>query len=101
MLLKFVLVMWKMLLISGVVNPILRVDRRAWSVGFEAAHISSLNAEKLWIKEVDDTNGVSKINSPQNGMLLRSDIHHMLKSIHDIGKFRCVSNLLLNLYYLH
>ncbi|KAF8535175.1 hypothetical protein BDD12DRAFT_918718 [Trichophaea hybrida] len=28
-----------------------------------------------WITDIDDTNGVSKINSLQNGILLRRDIH--------------------------
>jgi len=67
--------------ISGLVN------RRAfigdWS-RFEAAHIFPLEKENLWIEwgygrwitDMDDTNGVSKINSCQNGFLLRADIHN-------------------------
>ncbi|KAF8416248.1 HNH endonuclease-domain-containing protein [Tirmania nivea] len=65
--------------ISGIVN------RRApynWSL-FEAAHIFPLEAENLWIRcnygrwitDIDGHTGVSKINSCQNGFLLRRDVH--------------------------
>ena len=65
--------------ISGIVN------RRApynWSL-FEAAHIYPLGAENLWIHngygrwitDIDDTVGMSKINSCQNGFLLSRNVH--------------------------
>ncbi|KAJ9270606.1 hypothetical protein DTO212C5_3395 [Paecilomyces variotii] len=52
--------------------------------GFEAAHIFPLEKELLWIKEdcqrwitdIDDERD-TKINSPQNGLLLRADIHSL------------------------
>ncbi|RPB17916.1 hypothetical protein L211DRAFT_889904 [Terfezia boudieri ATCC MYA-4762] len=53
--------------ISGVINPRLRIERGAvdsWEFG-------------RWITDMDDTNGVSKINSLQNGILLRVDIHQL------------------------
>ncbi|KAF8456037.1 HNH endonuclease-domain-containing protein [Kalaharituber pfeilii] len=67
--------------ISGVVNELAPYF---WA-GFEAAHIFPLEAENLWtewgfsrwITDMDDTVGVSKINSCQNGLLLRSDIHQL------------------------
>ncbi|KAI5791713.1 HNH endonuclease-domain-containing protein [Peziza echinospora] len=62
--------------ISGVVNPRSRVENGVWA-GFEAAHIFPLHAEDLWINNHYDTNGVSKINSIQNGMLLQASIHQM------------------------
>ena len=66
--------------ISGAVNT--SAYRGDWS-RFEAAHIFPLGKEGLWsewgfgrwITDMDDTNGVSKINSLQNGILLRRDIH--------------------------
>ncbi|RPB03500.1 hypothetical protein L873DRAFT_1786923 [Choiromyces venosus 120613-1] len=54
--------------ISGVVNP--RVYRGAW-VDFEEAPI------RRWITDMEDAVGVSKINSLQNGFLLKSDIHQL------------------------
>ncbi|KAI5809503.1 HNH endonuclease-domain-containing protein [Peziza echinospora] len=65
--------------ITGIVN---RMAPYSWSL-FEAAHIFPLGAQNLWIQwnyarwvtDMDDTVGVSKINSCQNGMLLRKDIH--------------------------
>jgi hypothetical protein len=68
--------------ISGVVNT--RVYRDSW-VGFEAAHIFPLEKENLWIQynygryitDMDNTTGVSKINSLQNGFVLREDIHSL------------------------
>lgn len=56
--------------------------RGEWTL-FEAAHIFPLEKENLWIQygygrwitDMDDTNGVSKINPLQNGMLLRKNIH--------------------------
>ncbi|TGZ81029.1 hypothetical protein EX30DRAFT_294648, partial [Ascodesmis nigricans] len=63
---------------SGVVN--IRAQYDIWS-GFEATHIFPLEKESLWnqynygrwIRDV--TPGVAKINSRQNGFLLRGDIH--------------------------
>ena len=67
--------------ISGVIN------RRApyrWTM-FEAAHIFPLEKESLWIDwgyhrwitDMDNTVGNTKINSVQNGFLLREDIHSL------------------------
>ena len=64
--------------ITGVVNR--RTNN--WT-RFEAAHIFPLEKEGHWIREnygrwitgMDDTNGVSKINSIQNGFLLKADVH--------------------------
>ena len=65
--------------ISGVVN---RSAPYRWSK-YEAAHIFPLEKESLWmewnysrwITDMDDTVGVSKINSCQNGFLLQATIH--------------------------
>ena len=71
--------------ISGVVN-------RAAFLGdwthFEVVHIFPLEKENLWlgwnygqwVTDMDGTYGVSKINSCQNGFLLRRDIHSALVS---------------------
>ena len=65
--------------ISGVENK----RRNDWT-GFQAAHIFPLDKENLWIHwnfgayitDMDDTVGVTtKINSIQNGLLLRADVH--------------------------
>lgn len=66
--------------ISGVVNR--GAYRGSWT-GFEAAHVFPLESEGYWIEKnysrwiTDNTNGVSKINSLQNGLLLRNDIHSL------------------------
>ncbi|KAF8443371.1 hypothetical protein BGX38DRAFT_1200503 [Terfezia claveryi] len=60
----------------------IRVIPGEWT-SFEAVYIFPLEKENLWIEwglsrwitNMDDTNGVSKINSLQNGILLWSDIH--------------------------
>ena len=65
--------------ISGVVN---RSAPYRWT-SWEAAHIFPLDKESLWIQfnygrwiaDVDDTVEVSRINSLQNGILLREHIH--------------------------
>ena len=65
--------------ISGVVD---RMAPYNWSL-FEAAHIFPFERENLWLEwrfgrwitDINDTVGVSKINSCQNGILLRRDIH--------------------------
>ena len=65
--------------ISGIIN---RAAPYRWTY-FEAAHIFPLEKENSWIQwgysrwitDMDDTVGVSKINSCQNGMLLCRDIH--------------------------
>jgi len=63
--------------ISGIVN---RRAPKGWS-GFQAAHIFPLESESYWIAQDygrwirDVTPGVAKINSRQNGFLLRADIH--------------------------
>ncbi|KAF8465276.1 hypothetical protein BDZ91DRAFT_659436 [Kalaharituber pfeilii] len=66
--------------ISGLVNR--AAYRGGWTM-FEGAHIFPLEKENLWIEwgysrwitDMDDTNGASKINSLQNGFLLKSDVH--------------------------
>ena len=66
--------------ISGVVNT--RAHRGNWT-SFEAAHIFPLESESHWIQcnygrwitDMDGTNGVSKVNSLQNGLLLRQHVH--------------------------
>lgn len=66
--------------ISGVVNR--AAYRGGWTT-FEAAHIFPLESESYWIEnnysrwitDMDNTNGVSKINSLQNGFLLREQVH--------------------------
>lgn len=63
--------------ISGMVNR--RAPFNMWS-GFEAAHIFPLESESYWIEQnygrwiQDVTPGITKINSRQNGFLLRGDI---------------------------
>ncbi|CUS10127.1 unnamed protein product [Tuber aestivum] len=65
--------------ISGVIN-LTAPDQ--WT-SFEAAHVFPLEAENLWLErgfgrwipDMDDTIGVSKINSCQNGLMLRQHIH--------------------------
>jgi len=65
---------------SGIINEAVAEDY--WS-GFEAAHIFPLESESYWneanydrwITDMDDMTGVSRINSCQNGFLLRGDIH--------------------------
>ncbi|KAK9237153.1 HNH endonuclease [Lipomyces kononenkoae] len=64
--------------------PNLNADIGDWSP-FEGAHIFPLEKEGIWIKhnfgrwitDIDYTNGVSKINSCQNGLLIRRDLHTM------------------------
>jgi hypothetical protein len=59
-----------------------RIFRSGWA-GFEVAHIFPLEKESHWIQynygrwitDMDDTVGASKINSLQNGFVLREDIH--------------------------
>ena len=65
--------------ISGTIN---RAAPYRWA-RFEAAHIFPLEKEYLWnqwnygrwVTDMDDTVGLSKINSCQNGFLLRADVH--------------------------
>lgn len=62
-------------------------DANRWG-GFEGAHIFPLEKETLWnecgfarcITDMDDTTGVSKINSCQNGLLMRGNIHTIFDS---------------------
>lgn len=66
---------------SSIVN--LRAPRR-WT-SFETAHVFPLEAEShwtqkdygRWVSDMDDAFGVSKINSVQNGLLVRTDIHKL------------------------
>ncbi|CUS08067.1 unnamed protein product, partial [Tuber aestivum] len=72
--------------VSGIVNPEICIQAHDWT-GFEAAHIFPLECENhwtqhgygRWITDIDDAAGSSKINSPQNSFLLRTDIHQMFK----------------------
>ncbi|KAG0136918.1 HNH endonuclease-domain-containing protein [Tuber indicum] len=72
--------------ISGIVNPEILIQADNWA-GFEAAHIFPLEHESLWVRynhgrwitDMDDAAEFSKINSPQNGILLRADVHQMFK----------------------
>ncbi|KAG0636998.1 hypothetical protein HOY80DRAFT_1010955 [Tuber brumale] len=72
--------------ISGIVNPEICIRAHDWT-GFKAAHIFPLECENYliqhncgrWITDIDDAAGSSKINSSQNGFLLRTDIHQMFK----------------------
>ncbi|RPB20765.1 hypothetical protein L211DRAFT_858686 [Terfezia boudieri ATCC MYA-4762] len=52
--------------ISGIVNTATRIVRENWTSGDTGR----------WITDIDDTNGVSKINSLRNGMLLRRDFYN-------------------------
>ena len=66
--------------ISGMDNE--GAEDNDWSY-FEAAHVFPLEKEDYWNEkgyagfntDMDSTLGNSKINSVQNGLLLRSDIH--------------------------
>ena len=65
---------------SGIVNE--GFAESNWS-GFEAAHIFPLESESYWneadfgqwITNMSNMTGVSRINSCQNGFLVRADIH--------------------------
>lgn len=56
--------------------------------GFEAAHVFPLERESTWIKsnhsqwitDMDNTIGVSKINSLQNGLLLQKHIRELFNN---------------------
>jgi len=70
---------------SGPVNTRTRIARGNWST-FETAHIFPLEKEDpvwiqgnfdRWITAMEDRTGGSKINSLQNGILLRDHIHGM------------------------
>ncbi|KAF8418982.1 hypothetical protein EV426DRAFT_638433 [Tirmania nivea] len=86
--------------ISSVVN---RAAYRGEWTRFEAAHIFPLEKEDLWrewgfsrwITDMDDATGVTKINSLQNGMLIRRDIHNSfdqyLISINPDDNYKIVS----------
>lgn len=66
--------------VSGIVN--VRAPWNTWS-GFEAAHVFPLDCESVWIEfdyerwitDMDGVTGTSRINSIQNGLLLRGDLH--------------------------
>ena len=68
--------------VTGIVNRAAVWDD--WGL-FEAAHIFPLEKESLWIEggygqwitDMDDTTGISKINSCQNGFLIRADLHNL------------------------
>ncbi|KAG0133142.1 hypothetical protein HOY82DRAFT_641168 [Tuber indicum] len=67
--------------ISGIVNFESSIQADNWA-GFEAAHIFPLQHERYWIDndygrwitDMDETPRSSKINSSQNGILLRADV---------------------------
>lgn len=67
--------------ISGVPN---RNAPARWT-GWEAAHVFPLEKESLWIEQnfgrwisdMDESMGLSKINSVQNGILLQATVHKL------------------------
>jgi hypothetical protein len=71
--------------ITGELNPVAQYGQ--WD-GFEAAHLVPLQHEKIWIEQdfgrcvtnMLNEVGASRINSTQNGLLLRSDIHRLFDS---------------------
>lgn len=68
--------------ISGVENPAPCIQAFDW-ISFEAAHLFPISAETIWrqknygqwITNMDDSPSSYKLNSSQNGFLLRSHIH--------------------------
>jgi hypothetical protein len=66
--------------ISGAVNK-----GAVWNIwsGFQACHVFPLEKESLWVEsdygrwitDMDNVVGVSKINSIQNRLLMRADLH--------------------------
>jgi len=68
--------------VSGITNTPSRISRHNWS-GFEVAHIFPLEKENIWLQgnfgcwitDMDNTTGVTKINSYQNGFLLYGGYH--------------------------
>ncbi|KAG0636795.1 hypothetical protein HOY80DRAFT_890698 [Tuber brumale] len=72
--------------ISGIVNPESCIQAGNW-VPFETAYIFPLEHEDYWIRydygrwitDMDDAFGSSKINSSQNGILLRADVHQLFQ----------------------
>ncbi|KAG0639745.1 HNH endonuclease-domain-containing protein [Tuber brumale] len=70
--------------ISGIPMPEIFIQSNNWT-SFEAAHIFPLRHESLWIEhnygrwitDMHDAVGSSKINSRQNGLLLRTNVHKM------------------------
>lgn len=68
--------------ITGVVNR--SAYRGDWSA-FEAAHVFPLafetwwldNGYSRWITDIEEMGGGSGINSRQNGMLLKADVHKL------------------------
>ena len=70
--------------ISGTSIAEIHIPTNNWTT-FEAAHIFPAENERLWIQynygrgitDMDDAIESSKINSPQNGLLLMSDVQKM------------------------
>ncbi|KAG0641782.1 HNH endonuclease-domain-containing protein [Tuber brumale] len=70
--------------ISGISIPEIFIQSNNWTT-FEAAHIFPLRHESHWIQynygqwitDIDGAVGSSKINSRQNGFLLRQEVHTM------------------------
>ncbi|EEQ31358.1 hypothetical protein McanMca71_004533 [Microsporum canis] len=71
--------------ITGVLNQFAQFGR--WNA-FKAAHVFPLQHESIWIDQgysrwvtnMADEVGVSRINSTQNGLLLKSDVHELFDS---------------------
>jgi len=70
--------------ITGVSIPEAHIQAHNWDIS-DAAHIPPLWHESHWIQhnceqwitDMDDATGSSKINSSQNGFLLRIEVHRM------------------------
>ncbi|CUS15098.1 unnamed protein product [Tuber aestivum] len=68
--------------ISGMINDDISIQAHDW-ISFEAAHLFPLLGESIWIEldygrwitDMDDSLQSSKIDSAQNGFLLRSHVH--------------------------
>ncbi|KAK2810943.1 hypothetical protein FQN50_002534 [Emmonsiellopsis sp. PD_5] len=68
--------------VSGRVNTL--IESNLWA-SFNAAHVFPLECENLWqelnygrwMTNMDDTAGLSKINSTQNGLLMSSHFHDL------------------------
>lgn len=73
--------------ISGKINDL---ASWGWWTAFEAAHVFPLQYESLWIQNnygrwitnMDGVTGSSKINSIQNGLLMRRDVHNQFDQYH-------------------
>ena len=91
--------------VTGTTNPLEHLD---WWPAFHAAHVFPLEHEShwleygygRWITNMDDAPGRSKINSVQNGLLMKEDVHTLfdqyLFSINpDVSSFHAVLHIRL------